>query len=206
MRRVILPVLAAFCLWFGMFSPWTAPYLNFWLSMLFSASVLLCMSFTLKREWKNDFRFDGKSVLLGIGSACVLWGVFYVGDYLAALLFDFAKPQVSSIYSLRDGTQSVLIALELLLVVGPAEVIFWQGFVQSDLMNRLGDRRGFVLTTLIYSFVHISSFNFMLIMAALVCGVFWGFIYMFFRPRNLVPLLISHALWDVMVFILFPIV
>jgi len=45
----------------------------------------------------------------------------------------------------------------------------------------------------------------MLIMAALVCGVFWGFMYMIFKPRNLVPLLISHALWDVMVFVVLPI-
>jgi membrane protease YdiL (CAAX protease family) len=173
--------------------------------MLFSASILLCLSFTLRKDWKKDFRFDLKSIVLGIGSACILWGIFYVGDYLSALMFDFAKPQVSSIYGLRDGTKDVLIALELFLIVGPAEVIFWQGLVQSKMMQQLGDWKGFLLTTLIYSIVHISSFNFMLIMAALVCGAFWGFIYMTFKPRNIVPLLISHALWDVMVFILFPI-
>ncbi len=205
MKHVILSVPVAFCLWFVMFSPWTASYLNFWISMLFSASVLLYMSFTLRKEWRNELRFDGKSISVGIGSACLLWGVFYVGDHLSALLFDFAKPQVSSIYSLRDGTQSLFIALELFFIVGPAEVIFWQGLVQSNLMQRLGPWPGFILTTLIYSLVHLFSFNFMLIMAALVCGTFWGFIYLCFRPRNLAPLLISHALWDVMVFILFPI-
>ncbi len=205
MKKLIAPIVISFCLWYIMFSPWTSVYLNFWVSMLFSASILLCLSFTLRKDWKKDFRFDLRSIVLGIGSACILWGIFYVGDYLSALMFDFAKPQVSSIYGLRDGTKDVLIALELFLIVGPAEVIFWQGLVQSKMMQQLGNWKGFLLTTLIYSIVHISSFNFMLIMAALVCGAFWGFIYMAFKPRNVVPLLISHALWDVMVFILFPI-
>jgi membrane protease YdiL (CAAX protease family) len=43
----------------------------------------------------------------------------------------------------------------------------------------------------------------MLIMAALVCGAFWGLLYML--NKNLLTVLVSHALWDVAVFILFPI-
>ncbi|MDR2016841.1 MAG: CPBP family intramembrane metalloprotease, partial [Burkholderiales bacterium] len=86
------------------------------------------------------------------------------------------------------------------------ETIFWQGFVQRNLMTRWGDLTGFAVTTLIYSLVHLWSFNVMLLMAAAVCGIFWGGLYMLLKPRNLWPLLISHAVWDVMVFILFPIV
>jgi len=205
MRKLIIPILIAGCLWFFMFSPWTSHLLNFWTSMLFSASILLFMSFMLRKSWKEEFRFDVKSILLGVVSACLLWVIFYIGDYLSAMLFDFAKPQVSSIYDLRSGTTHTLIALELFILIGPAEVIFWQGLVQSKLMRQYGDWKGFIITTIIYSLVHIFSFNFMLVMAALVCGAFWGFMYMFFKPRNLVPLLISHALWDVMVFVLFPI-
>jgi len=205
MKKLLIPILIAFCLWFVMFSPWTSSYLNFWVSMLFSASILLFMSFTLKKDWKNEFRFNWKSILLGVVSTGLLWLIFYIGNYISTLLFDFAKPQISSIYSLRDGTKSVFIASELFLVVGPAEVIFWQGLVQSKMMEEIGDLKGFILTTLIYSIVHIFSFNFMLVMAAMVCGAFWGFMYMIFKPRNLVPLLISHALWDVMVFIVLPI-
>ena len=205
MKKLLISILIAFCLWFVMFSPWTSSFLNFWVSMLFSASILLFMSFTQKKEWKNKFRFDWKSILLGVVSAGLLWLIFYIGNYLSTLLFDFAKPQISSIYNLRDGTKSAFIALELFLIVGPAEVIFWQGLVQSKMMSERGEIKGFIQTTLIYSVVHLFSFNFMLIMAAMVCGAFWGFMYMIFKPRNLVPLLISHALWDVMVFIVLPI-
>ncbi len=205
MKKLFVPILIAACLWFTMFSPWTSQYLNFWLSMSFSALILICMSFILRKNLKAEFRPNTKSLLLGVVSACLLWVVFYIGDYLSTLLFDFAKPQVASIYGLRDGTQNILIALVLFFLVGPAEVIFWQGLIQSTMMQQYGNWKGFIITTIIYSLVHIFSFNFMLIMAALVCGTFWGFMYMLFKPRNLVPLVISHALWDVLVFILFPI-
>jgi membrane protease YdiL (CAAX protease family) len=43
----------------------------------------------------------------------------------------------------------------------------------------------------------------MLFLAALICGLFWGAL--FKRYRSVWPVLISHALWDVAIFLLFPI-
>jgi len=202
---LLLPVAVAIGLWFIMFSPWTAPHLNFWLSMLFSASVLMAMSFCLGKDWKAQFTVDVHAVLIGVLSAVLLWGIFYLGNFFSSLLFDFARPQVHNIYGLRDGSNHGLIALELLFIIGPAETIFWQGFIQRKAMDAMGAWKGFIVTTLIYALAHVWSFNFMLLMSALVCGAFWGFMYMKFKPRNLTPPLISHAVWDVMVFVLFPI-
>jgi len=202
---LLIPVAVAVGLWFIMFSPWTAPHLNFWLTMLFSACALLTMSLSLGDDWKAQFSVDLRVILAGVFSAVLLWGIFYAGNFLSVLLFEFARPQVHNIYGLRDGTSRGLIALELLFVIGPAETVFWQGFVQRTAMQAAGAWKGFIVTTLIYAFAHVWAFNFMLLMAALVCGAFWGFMYMVLKPRNLVPLLISHAVWDVMVFVLFPI-
>jgi membrane protease YdiL (CAAX protease family) len=44
----------------------------------------------------------------------------------------------------------------------------------------------------------------MLTMAALVAGLAWGIMYRFF-PEKFGAIIISHALWDVAVFIWFPI-
>jgi membrane protease YdiL (CAAX protease family) len=206
MSRVAFPIAVAAALWFVMFSPWTAPHLNFWWSMLFSGSALIVMSAVFGRDWLPQFRLSFRAVAIGLISAVALWGVFYLGNALSTLLFSFAQPQIGAIYGLRDGNSHLWIALLLLFVVGPAETIFWQGLVQRALMTRWGDLTGFAVTTLIYSLVHLWSFNVMLLMAAAVCGIFWGGLYMLLKPRNLWPLLISHAVWDVMVFILFPIV
>jgi membrane protease YdiL (CAAX protease family) len=42
-------------------------------------------------------------------------------------------------------------------------------------------------------------------MAALVCGAFWGLLFIY-NKKNITALIISHAVWDVMVFIVVPIV
>ncbi|MEK6655039.1 MAG: CPBP family glutamic-type intramembrane protease [Thermodesulfobacteriota bacterium] len=52
--------------------------------------------------------------------------------------------------------------------------------------------------------VHAVSLNPMLILAAGVCGLYWGLLYQ--REQNLIPLIISHSLWDLLIFVLFPMV
>jgi membrane protease YdiL (CAAX protease family) len=203
MKQTIIAILVAALLWFGMFSPWTAPYLNFWLTMSFSALILIALSAWLGKNFRKQFRFSVKDIAIGVVSAVVLWGVFYIGDKLSTLLFDFAKPQVANIYGLKGGINSVILIALLLLLIGPAEELFWRGFVQRKLGERCGEWTAFFVATAIYALVHIWSFNFMLIMAALVCGGFWGLLYKW--NKNMLTLIISHALWDVAVFVVFPI-
>ena len=203
MKKTAITIFIAAVLWFVMFSPWTAPYLNFWLSMSVSASILIFLSVFLDKNFKAGFSFNIKDVFVGLASAVVLWFVFYIGDYISSLIFDFSKTQVAGIYSMKDGGNPLIIAALLLLLIGPAEEIFWRGFIQKRLGDKYGEWMAFFATTLIYTLVHIWSFNFMLIMAALVCGGFWGLLYKW--NKNLLTLVISHAVWDVAVFILFPI-
>jgi membrane protease YdiL (CAAX protease family) len=141
---------------------------------------------------------------LGIAIAVVLWGVFWLGDKVAQLIFDFARPQVDSIYAMKDGSSASLIAVALLLLIGPAEEIFWRGYVQRTLAQRWGANIGFVVATAIYTLVHIGSLNFMLIMSAMVCGIAWGLLYRL-MPNRFTAIMLSHSLWDVAVFVLFPI-
>ena len=44
----------------------------------------------------------------------------------------------------------------------------------------------------------------MLVMAALIVGAIWGLAYRLY-PQKLGTLIVSHAVWDVAVFVLFPI-
>ena len=96
----------------------------------------------------------------------------------------------------------------LLFVIGPAEELFWRGYVQRTLSRVLTGKKAadiaFILTALVYALVHIWSFNFMLVMAALVAGAAWGFFYRL-CPKALPALIISHALWDALVFVILPI-
>ena len=148
--------------------------------------------------------YNGKNIAGGVGLAVVLWGVFWLGDKASAWLFDFARPQVELIYGMKTGENPWLLSVLLLILIGPAEEIFWRGYVQNALSKRWSPNVGFIVTTLVYALVHIWSFNFMLVMAALVVGAIWGLAYRLY-PQKLGALIVSHAVWDVAVFVVFPI-
>ena len=122
----------------------------------------------------------------------------------AAIHTDVCSHRVDLIYGMKEGESPLLLTALMLFIIGPAEEIFWRGYVQQKLTERWNSNRGFIVTTLVYALVHAGSFNFMLTMAALVAGAFWGFLYKLY-PNRFTAIVISHALWDVAVFIWFPI-
>ena len=206
--QLILSLIVAALLWFIMFSPWTSPHINFWVCMTASALILTCLAFAFggKESIGTDSDLPGaktSTVLLGILIAAALWGVFWVGDKLSQLLFSFSRAQVNLIYNLKDNFSPTLLALLLLIIIGPAEEIFWRGYIQRTLSKRLSPFIAFLLTTACYTLVHLPSGNFMLIMAALVCGIVWGGLY-WLMPQNLRAIIISHALWDAAAFVWLP--
>ena len=203
-QKPVIGICIATVLWTIMFSPWTAPYVNFWIMMTCSGATLTLFTFWTRPHWWKEIRFGFTDIALGIGLAAALWGVFWIGEYISTQIFDFARPQVDSIYGMKEGENPLVLTLLMLLIIGPAEEIFWRGCIQNRLSARWNPNIGFVVTTLVYGLVHISKFNFMLIMAAMVAGFVWGLAYRFF-PERLGAIIISHALWDCAVFIWFPI-
>lgn len=208
--RLAIAIGTAALLWFYMFSPWTGGWPNFWVVMSCSAVILttLGLSFTPDRKELLKIEKPALQILAGIVIAFALWGIFWIGYNVSSWMFAFARPEVDSVYAMKTGLPAWLIAVLLLCLIGPAEELFWRGYVQRTMGRILGGKnpedKAFILTAVIYALVHIWSFNFMLIMAALVAGLVWGLIYRL-RPQALPALIISHALWDALVFVLLPI-
>ncbi|GAJ01964.1 unnamed protein product, partial [marine sediment metagenome] len=69
--------------------------------------------------------------------------------------------------------------------------------------EQFGPVRGYILASLVYGGVHLWAFNFMLLAAALVAGLFWGA--MFIKYGSVWPGIISHALWDAAIFVIWPV-
>ncbi|MBR3977078.1 MAG: CPBP family intramembrane metalloprotease [Bacteroidaceae bacterium] len=204
MKKVLFTILLAALLWTVMLSPLTAPHINFWWMMTGSACVLSLFATLFYPEWRKKVHLTPADILLGIAIAVALWCVFWVGDKLSQLMFGFARPQVDSIYGLKDGESALLLSFLMLFLIGPAEEIFWRGYVQQSFTKKWGANIGFAVATAAYTLVHLASLNFMLIMAALVAGAAWGLLYRLF-PERFAAIIISHALWDTAVFIWFPI-
>ena len=204
MKKAVFTIFVAAILWTIMFCPITAPYVNFWWMMTASACVLSLFASLFAPGWWRNVRFSKTEIFLGVLIAVVLWGVFWAGDKLSQLLFDFARPQVDLIYGMKEGESPWLLTALMLFLIGPAEEIYWRGYVQKTLSARWNPNVGFVVTTAVYALVHVGSCNFMLTMAALVAGVVWGLLYRLF-PERFGAIILSHALWDVAVFVWFPI-
>ncbi len=204
MQKLYLAIALATLLWAIMFSPATAPHINFWWMMTGSACVLATLATIFKSDWWRQLKFSFSNIILGAGIAVALWGIFWVGDKISQLLFNFARPQVDLIYGMKEGESAWLLTVLMLFLIGPAEEIFWRGYVQRTFSEKWNPDRAFVVTTAIYALVHAVSCNFMLTMAAFVAGFVWGALYRLF-PERFTAIVISHALWDVAVFVWFPI-
>jgi len=200
LRSVFFTLALAFFLWFFTFA---LPVGNFWLKLSFSAFILaLTGLISSRKEWQTLFRFKARHLWVGLFSALVLYGIFWLGVKLSTIIFSFASREISSVYFNKTQLNVVAIGLLLLFVMGPAEEIYWHGFVQRSFSKRFGPMTGVLLTSAIYALVHVVAFNLMLFVAAAICGLFWGWLYQ--REQSLVPVILSHSLWDLIIFVLFP--
>jgi membrane protease YdiL (CAAX protease family) len=181
--------------------------LDFWWGI--SANILIMVGLCLAAErgyahrLKDDARSGpAKKIVLGIISAVVLYAVFAAGNVAVLKLFPFAPAGIAEVYRLKEGAGLLRVILLLALLVGPGEEIFWRGFLQETAGPLFGRGAAFWLTALLYALVHAASGNVILVIAAGVCGLFWGLTYSIFRS----PLLnaVSHAVWDLAVFVILP--
>jgi membrane protease YdiL (CAAX protease family) len=174
----------------------------FWLKISFSAATLAILSLFLQPNQRQQFKFDIRSIALGIVSAAVLYFIFWAGKVVSEAILPFSGGQIGGIYDKGAGTPMWVIALLLFFVTGPGEELYWRGYLQKSLMLRFGQWQGWLMATAIYAAVHIWSLNFMLIGAAAVAGAFWGAMY--WRFKRLTPVIISHAVWSTVIFAIFP--
>lgn len=204
MRKILFGIAIAIFLWFIMFSPWTAQKVNFWAVMFIAGILLSSYSFLNdKAILLKKFNLTFQTFTFGLLSAILLYLVFFLGNFFIKILFETSKHQVSSVYTIKSGSSTLLISFLLLFVIGPAEEIFWRGFIQENLHFFTKKASiSIILTTVIYTLVHIWALNPMLLIAAMICGLFWGYLYHRYQTLSLV--IVSHSIWDFLIFIVFP--
>jgi membrane protease YdiL (CAAX protease family) len=181
--------------------------LDFWWWMGLNVFLVAGLGFAADGDYAARLRSDlrtgfARKAGLGLVSAVVLYGLFAAGRLAALEIFPFAASGIASVYGLKTGAGIARVALLVGLLIGPGEEIVWRGFLQENLGRRLGRTGGLVLTALVYAGVHIGSGNTMLVLAAAVCGVFWGLLYTAWRSPVLNA--VSHTAWALMIFIIRP--
>ena len=209
MRTVYIALTCAAALWFMMFANFTELTSTihnsfFWYAMV--ASTVALATFTLhqrKGSLGSLFSFSPKLILIGLAHAVLLYGFSRLGIYIMTSIFDWSAPQIQAAYQTRYQLSPNVIAPLLFFIIAPCEEIFWRGYMQNSFSERFGKMKGLVITSILYSLIHVWSGNIMLVIAALVLGIHWGLLYKKFN--SLVPGVISHAVWDTLIFVIFPV-
>ncbi len=181
--------------------------LDFWWWMSLNIVLAVGLGAAFDRTYLPALRADlasgtGKKVGLGLVAAAVLYAVFFAGNYFARVILPFAGEGIGAVYAFKSTASLGRIVPLMALLIGPGEEVFWRGFLQRRWHERFGAGRGFLFAAALYAAVHAGSGNIMLVLAAAVCGLFWGYLYK--RTGSILLIAVSHTAWDLAVFVLFP--
>jgi membrane protease YdiL (CAAX protease family) len=179
---------------FGLFGlTFRGPRAKFWERMTLTGFLLGTMALANDDELRR-LRFRERDVALGLLSAAGLYAIFQTGDRMARAVMPKGSQEIGDIYALRSLRPKAEIATRLAAVIGPAEELFWRGFVQ----RRIG-APGAALT---YGGAHLVTGNATLIGAATVAGIYWGLLRAI--GVSMPALITSHVAWDIWIFLLAP--
>lgn len=120
---------------------------------------------------------------------------------LLARIVPFIATDTARLYAAFRAPSLVVASLALLPVIVGEELV-WRGVVQAALVQRLGAWRGVALAAVAYALVHAPIGSPLLVAVAFSCGLAWGALRA--ATASLVPTLVAHLLWDVLVLLWLP--
>lgn len=194
-RRALLTLPIAYLVWAFAFQ---GGALNFWIRITIAASVLLVTAVAVGRKSLSP-RPTVLALVVGAASAVLLYLFFWSGYQVLKGNPSFAGT-ISSVYSLKGAEPTWFIASVLVFPIGPTEEIYWRGLVQNAVSRRLPTTTSIVLTSAIYGSIHLPTLNPSLIFVAFVGGLVWGYVY---HRWGLAASIVSHVMWDEMIFVFF---
>lgn len=177
------------------------PRERFWRRMTLTGLCLGTTALAGERSLRS-LRFTIADLASGASSAAGLYVIFRVGDVMARVVMPRGTDDIGDVYALRTLASPRAIAARLVLVIGPAEELFWRGLVQRRLESRRGVAAGAALATAAYGGAHLAAGNATLIGAATVAGAYWSALAA--AGARVESLIASHVIWDVVIFLIAP--
>ena len=202
-RRWVDPLLTAGLIGaYGAFAAtFRGPRDRFWERMTHTGAALGAMALATDPDLRRT-RIRARDVALGLASAAGLYGVFQVGDRAARRIMLNGAADIDDIYALRAIRPKAEIAARLALVIGPAEELFWRGFVLRRSQRLYGRWRGAAIAAVKYGGAHLVTGNATLTGAATAAGAYWSALAAAGMPMG--ALVVSHVAWDIWIFLVQP--
>ena len=201
MERVVLALcIGAFCLALGLRSQ-----LNLWVATGAAAAfcALVVALFRNRVTGASLGRPQLRSFLIGAGVGVVMavatWGLYPLAEWL----FPAVRGEVETLYALLREPPGPIRAFPLLLFVVATEEVVWRGLAIDTISRSSGARNAVVLSAVLYVLPQVAMRSPVLMVVALLCGLVWGLLRV--RYAGLTAPLSAHAVWDLLVFVLYPI-
>lgn len=169
-----------------------------------ATTCMIAVSLVLGGYWAL-FRPSPKSIASGLAMAVLLY-LFFIGGNLGISIFHPLGIGVSnenSIYSLIASPNNPLYLQVLVLVF---DAVGYESFFRGVLQRKLGGSVGGaapVAAAAIDAGVHVLSLNPLWVVSTFIVDTVWGINYRY--ARDISGNIVSHFIWDILIFVLFPI-
>lgn len=199
-----------FCLvGFAMLSLFIRPESEFFVYGVFiSTPTMIAVSVWLTR-YKGIFKPSWKSIVIGFASAAALYLVFLGGNIAIKDFGPDVGIHTSSEASIYSTIASHPISLQVLILILDAVGFesYFRGTLQNFVKSRVKSERGKVIAIFIAamadSVIHITSLNALWVITTLIADSVWGLTY--YYSKDLGSSMLSHLVWDILIFIVAPI-
>jgi membrane protease YdiL (CAAX protease family) len=174
-----------------------------WTSVAAAGTATVPSILVLRSQLKELMCTSPREVLAATVVGLALVAATHTTYGVASFLFPGLGVSVAELY---EGIQStmphILLTLPLVLAVVLAEELVWRG-VAFDLMRPRFSARGTILVaTALYSVPQLIGGAWLLVLAALVLGLILSI--QRTTTKSLAAPLVTHAIWSVSIFVLFP--
>jgi uncharacterized protein len=171
---------------------------DFWTGLAIATAILLLLSILINRGL--DPHAGMLWLILGALSGVIMYGGFYVGFQATRGIATFTGG-ISSVYQLKTNHPLFFIATLLVFPIGPGEEIYWRGLIQRSLQGS-GQRYAWVLQAIPYTLIHLFTLNPPLLVTAVIGGLAWGYLYKL--SGSITPSILSHVVFDLLIFVILP--
>jgi membrane protease YdiL (CAAX protease family) len=181
----------------------SVPASYFPLATIFSTTCMLIASYSMGLRLRRGPA--ARSVCMGVLSAVLLYGVFYAGNSGINALHPFGlnSSDENSIYSLISGAGGTpYVSAVVLLFDSVGYESYFRGTLQKRAAGSIGPFSAAAVAA-IDAGIHVITLNPLWVVTTFVADLVWGLTYYF--SKDLAAPFASHLLWDIAIFVLFPI-
>jgi membrane protease YdiL (CAAX protease family) len=171
----------------------------------FVATTCMTLASVAVGGYSSLIRPSPKSIAVGLGIAVLLYLIFIAGNAGIAAMhpFGISSSNENSIYSLIASPSNPWYIQLLVLVF---DAVGYESYFRGILQQRLSGRIGVaapVATAALDAAIHLLSMNPLWVASTFIVDTSWGLGYRY--TRDLTCNVVSHFVWDILIFVLFPI-